>query len=395
MISFDEAIELISTAGKPLGTEKLPLERAAGRVLAAPVIARIDSPRSAVSAMDGYAVRDADLGEMPARLAVTGESFAGAGWRGTVGPGSCARIFTGAPVPAGCDRVVMQENVRRDGDVAIIAEDPGTSRHIRPRGSDFAAGEILLAKGRRLDPRAIVAAAAADLAELELYRRPRVRILSTGDELAPPGSAALREDAIPESVSFGVAALVEQWGGECTGGKRLGDDLRAMQAAAAAETDAADLLVVTGGASVGEKDFAKAMFEPLGLELLFSKVAIKPGKPVWLGRLRDKFVMGLPGNPTSALVTARLMLAPLLAGLVGQSPNGALGWRTIPLRDGLDACGERETFHRARASGGEAEILSFQDSGAQKALAQADLLVRQPPNSPALAAGADADVLDF
>lgn len=395
MISFDEAIELIRSVATPLGSEMVALERATGRVLAAPVIARIDSPRAAVSAMDGYAVRDADLARMPARLEVIGESFAGAAWSGTIAPQSCARIFTGAPVPAGGDRVVMQEKVRRDGDFAIIEEDPGASRHIRERGSDFSAGDVLLAQGRRLDPRAIVAAAAADRAEIELYRRPRVHILSTGDELAPPGSAAKTNDAVPESVSFGVAALAEQWGAECRGRTRLDDNLSSMQSAAAEVACGADLLVVTGGASVGEKDFAKAMFQPLGLELLFSKVAIKPGKPVWLGRLGGKFVMGLPGNPTSAMVTARLMLAPLLAGLTGQSADRALGWRSVPLHGGLDACGERETFHRARLIGSRADILSFQDSGAQKVLAQADLLVRQPPNSPALAAGAAAQVLDF
>jgi molybdopterin molybdotransferase len=395
MISFDEAIAIIGSVATPLGSEMVALEQSAGRVLAAPVIARIDSPRAAVSAMDGYAVSDADLAKLPVRLKVIGESFAGAGWSGSIGPGSCARIFTGAPVPAGGDRVVMQEMVRRDGDFAVIEIDPGASRHIRARASDFAAGDILLDQGRRLDPRAIVAAAAADLAELELYRRPRVHILSTGDELAPPGSAAGQRDSVPESVSFGVAALAEQWGGECLGRTRLGDNLHSMQSAAAEMIGAADLVVVTGGASVGEKDFAKAMFEPLGLELLFSRVAIKPGKPVWLGRVAGKFVMGLPGNPTSALVTARLMLAPLIARLTGQSAGCALCWRSVPLHGGLDACGDRETFHRAQRIGPEADILSFQDSGAQKALAQADLLVRQPPNSPPLAAGDAVQVLDF
>ena len=189
--------------------------------------------------------------------------------------------------------------------------------------------------------------------------------------------------------------MAEQWGGECIGRTRLPDDLPRMQRAAETVIEAADLVVVTGGASVGEKDFAKAMFEPLGLELVFSKVAMKPGKPVWLGRVHGKLVMGLPGNPTSALVTARLLLAPLLAGLTGQPVERALRWHTEPLASPLDACGARETFHRARTVNGKAAILSFQDSSAQKALAQADLLVRQHANSPALAAGAEAGVLDF
>jgi molybdopterin molybdotransferase len=395
MISFDEAVELARSIAQPLGSEKIPLAGAAGRALARPVIAQIDSPRTDVSAMDGYALCDADLASMPASLEVVGESFAGASWSGSVGSGTCARIFTGAPVPHGADRVVMQENVHREGDVAIISDRPGPARHIRLRGSDFAQGETLLPAGRLLDPRTIVAAAAADVAEIEVYRRPRVHILSTGDELAEPGTARERADAIPESVSFGIAALSEQWGGQCIGRTRLRDDLATMRTEAAKTIEGADVVVVTGGASVGEKDFAKAMFEPLGLDLLFSKVAIKPGKPVWLARSRDKLVIGLPGNPTSALVTGRLLLAPLLAGLSGQSFERALRWRKVSLAADLGACGPRETFHRARLIDGETEILSFQDSSAQKALAEADLLVRQPANSAAVERGAALVVLDF
>lgn len=395
MISFDEAVELVRSAATPLGREKVSIAEAAGRVLASPVIARIDSPRSDVSAMDGYAVREKDLAHVPASLEVAGESFAGSGWSGTVAPGTAVRIFTGAPVPAGADRVVMQENVRRMGATAIIEERPGPARHIRPRGSDFCAEDELLPAGRLLDARAIVAAAGADVSELEVYRRPRLRILSTGDELAEPGSARERADAIPESVSFGVAALAQQWGAECIGRTRLRDDLTSLESAAEGSIEEADIVVVTGGASVGEKDFAKTMFEPLGLELVFSKVAIKPGKPVWLGRVRETLVMGLPGNPTSALVTARLLFAPLLFRMTGQPIDRALAWRAMPLASALAECAARETFHRARSVDGAAEILSFQDSSAQMALAQADLLVRQRANGPAVGAGEIVEVLDF
>ncbi|MGN6058673.1 MAG: molybdopterin molybdotransferase MoeA [Sphingomicrobium sp.] len=395
MISFDEAVALIRSSARPLETERIAIAHGAGRVIAKPVVAQIDSPRSDVSAMDGYAVRDADLANIPSSLEVIGESFAGAGWSGSVGPGTCARIFTGAPVPGGAERVVIQENVRRNGDVAIIGEHPGSAVHIRKRGSDFRIGEELLAAGRLLDPRAIVAAAAADVGEVEVYRRPRLHILSTGDELADPGIASSRVDAIPESVSFGVAALAQQWGAECTCRTRLRDDLRSMQSVAAAIMETADVLVVTGGASVGEKDFAKTMFEPLGPELIFSKVSIKPGKPVWLGRARERLVIGLPGNPTSAMVTARLFLTPLLAALSGQPIERAIAWRSMPLASPLKDCGPRETFHRARVVDAAAEILSFQDSSAQKALAEADLLVRQRSNAPALDAGELVEVLDF
>ena len=395
MIAFDEAIGLIRSVATPLATEVVALAEAAGRVLALPVTAEIDSPRSDVSAMDGYAVREQDLNHFPVSLQLVGGSYAGSGWSGSIEAGSCVRIFTGAPVPDSADRVVIQEYVRSVDNVAVIDERPESARHIRARGSDFFQGEELLSAGRLLDPRALVTAAGADVAEVEVYRRPRVHILSTGDELAEPGTARERADAIPESVSFGVAALAAQWGAECIGRIRVRDELAAMQALACAAIDDADLVVVTGGASVGEKDFAKAMFEPLGLHLVFSKVSIKPGKPVWLGRAGEKLVIGLPGNPTSALVTARLFLAPLLAALTGRPADEALRWRTVPLGSPLGPCGSRETFHRARWVGDRAEILAFQDSSSQKALAEAELLVRQYADSRALEPGSQVEGLDF
>lgn len=395
LIGFDEAVDHVRAIARPFERESVAIAEAAGRVLADPIVAKIDSPRADVSAMDGYAVRDADLGTLPARLSIAGRSFAGAGWTGPIRAGECARVFTGAPVPQGADRIIVQENVDRDGEVAIIAQPPGKARHIRERGSDFAAGEQLLPAGRHLDARAVVAAAAADMAEIRVWRRPRVGLLSTGDELAAPGSAASAADAIPESVSFGIAALAAQWGAVNTFRRRLPDDLRLMKAVASDAVDACDLVVVTGGASVGEKDFAKAMFEPHGLELRFSKVAIKPGKPVWLGHCGGVVVFGVPGNPTSAMVTARLLLAPLIAGLCGRPTGDALHWRRVPLASPLPEAGPRETFHRARLRSGAAEILSFQDSSAQKALAQADLLVRQRADGSARDEGAMVDVLDF
>jgi molybdopterin molybdotransferase len=395
MISFDEAIALIASVSEPLGIETVALADASHRVLAAPVIARIDSPRADVSSMDGYAVREEDLGRLPARLRVVGVSSPGAGWSGTVAPGTCARIFTGAPVPAGADRVIIQENVRRDGEVAVVDEHSGVEPYIRQRGSDFAVGDELLPAGRILDPRALVAAAAADVGELEVYRQPRLHILSTGDELAEPGSARETVEAIPDSVTFGVAALAEQWGARCVGRSRLRDDLASMQSSAFEVVQGADVIVVTGGASVGEKDFAKAMFEPLGLQLIFSKVAIKPGKPAWLGRADRCLVVGLPGNPTSAMVTARLMLTPLLSLLGGRELEGALDWTPLPLASPLQSCGARETFHRASLRSGTVEVLSFQDSGAQKALADADVLVRQAAHSPAVPAGAMVEIIAF
>ncbi|HEX8839384.1 MAG TPA: molybdopterin molybdotransferase MoeA, partial [Sphingomicrobium sp.] len=395
MISFDEATALIASEAQPLATETLGLVRAAGRVLARAIAARIDSPRSDVATMDGYAVRDEDLLSVPATLHVIGLSAPGAGWTGNLARGTCVRVFTGAPIPAGADTVIMQELVRRVGDLALIDRHPGADPFIRRRGSDFNAGDELLATGRLLDPRALVAAAAADLAEVEVFRRPTIRILCTGDELAEPGCATSRVGAIPDSVSLGVAALAEQWGAECTGRIRLPDELAPMEASAAEATQGADVVVVTGGASVGEKDFARAMFEPRGLKLIFSKLSIKPGKPAWFGRAGSSFVVGLPGNPTSAMVTARLLLAPLLARLQGRPLEAALAWVPSTLGSALPACGDRETFHRGIVQDGRVEVLLDQDSGAQRVLAEANVLVRQMAHSPALSPGETVGTLAF
>jgi molybdopterin molybdotransferase len=395
LISFDEAVGLTCAAARPLGTQRVPLGASAGRVLAAPVIARLESPRFHVSAMDGYALRDADVSVAPVSLRVIGESFPGAEARGEIGAGECVRIFTGAPAPAGADRVMIQELVRREAEFIHIDAAPTGGTHLRHRGSDFQAGETLLEAGRRLDPRAMVAAAAADRAELEVFRRPRVAVLSTGDELAEPGRAAETAGAVPESVSFGIAALASQWGAEFIGSRRLTDELGTLREAASTALRQADLVVVTGGASVGERDFAKPMFETAGLELIFSKVAIKPGKPVWLGQARGTLVLGLPGNPTSAMVTARLFLAPLLVGLGGQKPSQALVWRKAVCATDLAEVGDRETFSRGRWVGEAVELHPHQDSGAQRALVECDVLVRRPPAGAAEAAGAVVEVLDW
>jgi molybdopterin molybdotransferase len=395
MISFDAAIALIGSVAKPLGTENVSLAQAFRRVLAAPVVARIDSPRRDVSSMDGYAVREEDLAQLPARLNIIGQSFAGAGWDGVVTSGTCTRIFTGAPLPDGANHIVIQENVERQGDLAIIDRHSGGSAYIRTRGSDFRADDELLARGRRLDPQALVAAAGADTGSVEVFLRPRVRIVSTGNELTEPGTARSSPQAVPDSVSLGVAALAETYGALCVDRLRLRDELALLQSAARAALKDVDLLVVTGGASVGERDFAKEMFAPLGLQIIFSMVSMKPGKPVWLGHVEGQFVIGLPGNPTSAMVTARLLLAPLLVALQGRDFETVLGWRAAPLGTRLPPCGARDTFHRAIIRNGAVDVLSFDHSSAQKALAEATVIVRQAAHSPALENGAIVPVLDL
>lgn len=394
MISFDEALALIAKAVTPLGNETVPLVEAAGRVLAEQVHAALDSPRRDVSAMDGYALREADAA-IGAALRVTGESFAGSALPPPVGPGAAVRIFTGAAVPDGADIVVIQENCEAQGGVVTIARPFGPDRHIRSQASDFAAGDLLLEAGRRLDPQAMVTLAAADAVQARVHLRPRVALIATGDELALPGTARDNPLAIPESVSFGVAALAAEHGAQIVARRRGGDDLAALTIAAGEALGEADLVVVTGGASVGEKDFAKAMFDPHGLELVFSKVAIKPGKPVWLGRAQGAWVLGLPGNPTSAMVTARLFLTALLAALQGRPATALLDWIALPLGTSLPEPGDRETFVRMVWSDAGLVPLSNQDSGVQGALSTARWLVRRPAGASAVPAGGLVQALRF
>ena len=391
MISFDEAYARILAEARPLGREQVPLSKGHRRILASPVIAEVDSPPSDVSAMDGYAMRESDLPS----ARVVGESFPGAGFSRAIQPHECVRIFTGAPVPRGADRVVVQEIVSRKADRITVDGEYTDARHIRPQGSDFRRGEALLPTGRMVDARALVAAAAADLARLEVWRQPRVSVLGTGDELMEPGGARHSSGGIPESVSLGVAALAEEWGGDTVGRERLKDDRIEIRSAAQAELERSDLLVVTGGASVGEKDYAKDVLAELGLELIFSKVAIKPGKPVWFGRAQGKLVLGLPGNPTSALVTARLIMAPLVRGLAGGDPADAGLWAEAPLASPLGRCGDRETFVRGNWSGDAVSPLENQDSGAQRSLAEAQVLIRRRPGAAESIAGETVEVISF
>jgi molybdopterin molybdotransferase len=396
VIDFDEACRRTAQLARPLRRESIPLARAAGRRLAAPVVAGRTAPAADTSAMDGYAVCSADLDHGAAALRIVARAFAGDASGGApLAAGECARVFTGAPIPRGADRVVIQEVVRREGDVALFPEPPCTSRHVRRAGSDFRRGEVLLDRSVLLTPQAMVAAAAADLTTLDVFARPRVAILSTGDELAEPGAAGLRQGAIPDSVSFGVAALSDVWGAQVVGRRRVRDELDCLVAAAREALDLADVVVVTGGASVGERDHAKAMFEPHGLEAVFERVAIKPGKPIWLGRAGRSIVVGLPGNPSAAMVTARLFLAPLLAGLAGAPPQDALAWRLTPLAAPLPQAGDRECFLRGRGEPTGVVPLTDQDSSGQKALAAADLLIRRRPGARALAPGDFAEVLTF
>ncbi|MBS0475600.1 MAG: molybdopterin molybdotransferase MoeA [Proteobacteria bacterium] len=394
MIAFDAAQALIAAQAKPLRAEVVALDEAAGRILAEPVHAAVSSPRRDVSAMDGYALRLADAA-VGARLTVIGESFAGGALPPAVAAGQAVRIFTGAAMPEGADLVVIQENCEAAAGAVTIARPFGPGHHVRRMGSDFAVGDLLLPAGRRLDPLAMVTLASADGASVPVFAPPRVALIATGDELAPPGTARDNPLTIPESVSFGVAALVAEQGGAVVHRASGVDDLPALTAEAGRALAVADVVITTGGASVGERDFAKAMFQPHGLELLFAKVAIKPGKPVWLGRAQGRWVLGLPGNPTSAMVTARLFLVPLLAALQGRDPQALLDWADLPLARALPATGDRETFVRMVRTPEGLAPLGNQDSGVQGALSSAQWLVRRTIGAPAAKAGDRVQALRF
>ena len=375
MDTFEAALQSLLAQAVPLEAEVVALEDALDRVLAVDLKARRDSPPVAVSAMDGYAILDADLG---GTLPVTAQSFAGSPVPPPLTPGACARVFTGAPVPPNADRVVVQEQVERGAEGAVMPTARPRGAHIRPAGSDFTAGETLLARGTSLSPQALVAAAGADHEVVEAVRKPQVAILATGDELREPGRGIDDLASIPDSVTYGVAALAQRHGGEVCLKRRLPDQLETLREAAALALNVADVIVITGGASVGERDFAKTMFDGLGLEMIFSKVAIKPGKPVWFARAGRTLVIGLPGNPTSAMVTARLFLAPLIAGLAGRDPRAVLKWRAVVLDGETPEAGDRDVFLRAVKRDGRIRLATDQDSGAQKTLGQASALIWRP-----------------
>ena len=387
-LDFDRALALLVGQAAPLGTEPVSLAQAGGRSLAAPVYAAVDAPRYDAAAMDGFAIADADLEAGITRFTVVGASYPAAPYPGAIGRGEAVRIMTGAPMPAGTDRVLMREHVVAAAGTIRFEGRPGR-RHVRPRGSDFAAGQRLLASGRALDPRAIAVAAAADAGTVTVWRRPRIAFVASGDELATPGHAAASILGVPDSLSDALALAVGEWGGEPARIVRVRDDVGALADAAQAALEEADILVMIGGASRGDRDFAKAALAPL--ELVFADVAIKPGKPVWYGRAGVRHVLGLPGNPTAAFTIARLFLAPLAAALAGRSP--AHVWTPVPLAAPVAATGGRETFLCGTLSADGVRVIERQSASAQLMLAEADALVRFAPGTAAIPAGTPVDIL--
>jgi molybdopterin molybdotransferase len=388
MISVGEAVALVAAGLRPLAAEQVSLAQALGRVLAKDVAARLTQPPADVSSMDGYAVRAADAAGAPVDLALIGESAAGTAFAGSVGQGQAVRISTGAPLPDGADAVAIQERCERVGGAIRILEAPVAGRWIRPRGMDFAEGQVLLRAGRVLTARDVGLAAAMNVPWLKVRRRPRIALVATGDEVVMPGDP-LSPHQIVSSNSLALAAFVEAFGGEPVNLGIARDDEAALRTLVDGGRGS-DLLVTTGGASVGDHDLVRKVLGTTGFDLGFHRVAMRPGKPLLYGRLGETPVLGLPGNPVSVGVTAMLFLRPAMEAMLGivaerQLSTAILG-RDLPGND------ERQDYLRARfgrSASGELTALPFdrQDSALLALFAEADCLVVRPPHAPPARAG--------
>jgi molybdopterin molybdotransferase len=372
--------------------EMVALPKAAGRTLAEGLVARRTQPPFPASSMDGFAIRASDVASTPTRLRIIGVSAAGHGFRGEVRPGEAVRIFTGAPIPAGADTILIQENARQEGDAVVALQPEPPGRFIRAAGYDFRAGSRLLAAGTRLGPRHLSLAAAMDHAEVPVWPRPRVAILATGDELVFPGQKA-GPDQILASNSFAVAALAENAGAHVFD---LGVALDSMDALeekiAHAVSLNVDVLVTMGGASVGDHDLVQRALQQRGMELGFWKIAMRPGKPLMFGHLAGSKALGLPGNPVASVVCAMIFLVPLVRALSGDHDPGRDMSEPALLGVSLKANDERQDYLRAtleRRHDGMLVATPFaeQDSGQVSLLAAADALVIREPLAAAAMAG--------
>ncbi len=386
--SVEDARARMLALARPAPHHTVSIENALGRVLAETVRAPRNQPPFNASAMDGWAVSGPGTS-----FAIVGESAAGHAFEKTLTPGQAVRIFTGAPVPAGADRVVIQEEAARDGEQLTTPPADNRPHHIRPAGGDFRAGETLLQSGERLDAWRIGLAAAAGRAHLLVSRPVQVALLSTGEEIVPPGGDP-GPDQIYDSGGPILSLLIGRWGGARAAIVRVGDDEDAI--ARAVEANHCDLLVTLGGASVGDHDLVKPALGRLGLELAVERVSVRPGRPTWFGTLGDgRRVLGLPGNPASALVCAELFLRPLLAAMQGGRPGPALA--SARLKAPMPPNGGREHWARARLSSADGslwvEAMGDQDSSLVKVFAESGALIRRRSGAPAAEAGAMVDAL--
>jgi molybdopterin molybdotransferase len=396
LMSVAEAMQRVLAGVEPLPAETVALKDALGRVLTEDIAALRTQPPAAVSAMDGYAVRASDVAQAPVTLRLIGEVAAGHPFAGAVGPGEAARIFTGGIMPDGADCVVIQEVTQRKGD-SVVVDRPGTvGRNIRKQGIDFTQGAVLLHKSRLLSDRDLMLAAAMNHPTLRVHRRPKVAVLGTGDELVPPGSTP-GPGEIVYSNGFALIALAQEQGAETLDLGIAHDRIDDIAVAVRRARDwGADVLVTSGGASVGEHDLVQRALAAEGLDLSFWRVALRPGRPMMHGKLGAMHVLGVPGNPVSAYVCAFLFLVPLIRRLAGRGdvervPEPARLGRDLPAND------ERADYLRATLRPGPdgpvATPVPAQDSSLMAPLAQADCLVIREPHAPAAGAGSPCVIL--
>jgi molybdopterin molybdotransferase len=393
LLPVDDALRIILSHVPAVSAEQIPLDQAVGRVLAAPLHAGHDQPPFDASAMDGYAMRAADVAE-GRWLDVIGTSQAGAGFSGAVEPGQAVRIFTGAPVPSGADTVIMQEEAVREGNRVRFTAPARLGHSVRAKGNDFATGQLLLPAGTRLTPMQIAVAAAANAGTLNVARRPRISLVATGDELVLPGSP-LGPDQIVASNSFGLRAMFAPYADTVTDHGIVTDDAALLRARLGEALDAQpDYLITTGGASVGEHDLVQDALKDLGVTLDFWRINMRPGKPLMFGTRGRTLVFGLPGNPVSAMVTALVFIKPALRAFLGYSEPAP--W-ALPLAAPTPPNTARRHFMRARLvqtpAGPMAEPISQTDSGHTSSLAAADLLIVQPEHDPGQPAGTPVQAL--
>jgi molybdopterin molybdotransferase len=392
MIPVAEAQARLLALAQPLSVEQVTLGEASGRWAAAPIHARRHQPAADLSAMDGYALRFAEL---PGPWRVAGESAAGAGFDRPLLPGEAARIFTGAPVPEGADTILIQEDATRDGDNLRLTGDAPSHRglHVRFRGSDFASDAALIDAGALLTPPRLALAAIGGHGVVAVRRRARVALISTGDELVVPG-APTPGVMLPASNAPMLAAMLDARQVTVSDRGIVPDRIEALTEAFLQAAGDADVIVTTGGASVGDRDLVHPALEAAGASLDFWRVAMRPGKPLMAGRLGGSIVLGLPGNPVSAFVTARLFLLPLLASLGGAAAPFP-ETRRAPLATRLGAVGVRADYIRGRTEDGKVRPVGQQDSAALFALAEADVLIVRPPNSPPAEAGEMVEIISL
>lgn len=388
MISVADALDNIFALTVDLPVEWVPLAQAHGRVLAQDVSARRTQPPFDNSAMDGYACRAVDA-TVGATLTVIGESAAGHRFSGTVAPQQAVRIFTGAPMPDGADRVILQEDVERTGDAITITDGLDTGPHVRPAGNDFATGHILSAP-RILRPQDIALLAAMNHPNVPVRKRPTVAIIATGDELVQPGETA-GPDQIIASNSYGIAAILEQ-AGACVRMLPIAADTAPALRQSFDLAATADLILTIGGASVGDYDLVAPVAKEIGLEQSFYKVAMRPGKPLMAGVLGNARMIGLPGNPVSAMVCTTLFVVPLITAMLGLGQTAPETIRA-PLARDLHKNGPRQHYMRGVLKDGTVDVFDRQDSSLLSVLAEANCLAVIPPFAPEQPKGTVVDVL--